>query len=148
VAALLVCALPAQAERPEINYQLQCQGCHLADGSGKPGSVPSFVDEVGRYLSLPRGREYLIRVPGASQAPIDDAELAALLNWIIERFGPADVAPRFEHFRPAEVARWRRPPLDQPERLRAELRAAMAQRASPGKPAKNTGSSARRSGER
>jgi hypothetical protein len=99
-------------------------------------------------VNVPRGREYLIRVPGASQAPIEDAELAALLNWIVARYGPPEIAASFDAFSPAEVARWRRPPLDRPELLRAELRAALDQRESEAKPAKNSGRSARRSGAR
>ncbi len=127
---------------------LQCQGCHLADGSGKPGSVPAFADQVGRYLLVPGGREYLVRVPGASNAPITDAELAALLNWIVRRFGPSAVAAGFRAFDAREVARVRRPPLVAPEAERERLLAALAQLRSAGNSAKKAPSSARRSGGR
>ena len=33
-------AIPAQGYEPAVNFQLNCMGCHLADGSGEPGRVP------------------------------------------------------------------------------------------------------------
>ncbi len=100
---------------------LQCQGCHLEDGSGSPGSVPSFRDAVGRYLEVPGGRAFLVGVPGASTSPLDDAALAAVLNWIVEAFGPAEIAAEFAPFSAEEVARHRRPPLTDVDAVRAEL---------------------------
>jgi hypothetical protein len=109
--ALLAVAAAVRAESPAINYMLQCQGCHLADGSGAPGSVPPLSDFVARFLAVPGGREYLVRVPGSAQSPLDDAELAELLNWIVHRFGPAETATGSAPFTTEEVARLRRPPL-------------------------------------
>jgi mono/diheme cytochrome c family protein len=128
-AARLVCALalaaagaaPALAvDGPELDYMLHCQGCHLPDGSGSPGAVPTLRG-VGRFLATSRGREYLIRVPGSAQSPLSDAELAALLDWIVARFDPETAAAGFRRFDAAEVARWRRPPLAEVEALRAAL---------------------------
>jgi mono/diheme cytochrome c family protein len=118
--ALALAAAPAAAGGPALHYQLHCQGCHLPDGSGSPGAVPSLAG-VGRFLSASRGREYLIRVPGSAQSPLSDAELAALLDWMVARFDPATAAAGFERFGADEVARWRRPPLSEVEGLRAEL---------------------------
>ena len=110
-AALLLCGVAAApaAAAPEVDYMLHCQGCHLPDGRGKPGAVPSLVDSVGRFAVLPAGREFLVRVPGSAQSPLDDATLAALLTWMVRRFGP--LPPGFEPFSAAEVARLREPPL-------------------------------------
>lgn len=124
VAALTLLAAAASAApepRAHVDYLLQCQGCHRADGSGAPGSVPSFVDSVGRFLTVSGGREYLIRVPGAAQSPLSDAALAAVLNWIIRAYGPASVAADFEPFSAEEVTRHRRPPLVEVDEIRAEL---------------------------
>lgn len=148
MAFLFAASAPARAERPEISYMLQCRGCHLEDGSGTPGSVPAFADHVGVFLTIPGGREYLVRVPGSSQSPLSDGDLAAVLNWIVVRFGPPEVAADFEPFTAAEVARVRRPPLVEPLRVRQELLASLAQERSAGKPSKKRGSSALRSGER
>jgi hypothetical protein len=118
----------AHAESAPINYMLHCQGCHLADGSGKPGSVPSLVDSIGRFVRVPGGREYLVRVPGSSQSPLSDEDLARVLNYMIRSFGPADVASDFQPFDAEEVARVRRPPLSETESVRRALLSAMEAR--------------------
>jgi mono/diheme cytochrome c family protein len=123
--ALAIAALAApaalHAETPQVDYMLQCQGCHRADGEGTPGSVPPLRGLVGRFLEVPGGREYLVRVPGSAQSPLDDAELAALLNWMVERFGPVDPVTGFAPFSADEVARVRTPPLTEVEPVRREL---------------------------
>lgn len=122
VAALLACALTsaAAAGGPELDYMLQCRGCHLEDGSGAPGAVPSLRG-VGRFLRTSRGREYLVRVPGSAQSPLSDAALAALLDWIVLRFDPESAAAGFERFDAEAVRRWRATPLIEVEALRAAL---------------------------
>ena len=62
----------------QINYALHCQGCHLPDGSGTPDKVPALKGEVGRFLHVAGGREFLVRVPGTSQSALTDAEVAAV----------------------------------------------------------------------
>jgi mono/diheme cytochrome c family protein len=119
--ALIGAAVSASAETPQVDYLLQCQGCHRADGGGTPDSVPHLRDFVGRFLTVPGGREYLIRVPGSAQSPLDDAELAAVLNWMIERFGPAEVSAAYTPFSAEEVTRVRRPPLTDVESVRSDL---------------------------
>jgi mono/diheme cytochrome c family protein len=106
---VLALAAGAAAASPEVDYMLHCQGCHLPDGRGKPGAVPSLVDSVGRFAALAAGREFLVRVPGSAQSALDDASLAALLTWMVRRFGP--VPPGFEPFSAQEVGRLRQPPL-------------------------------------
>jgi mono/diheme cytochrome c family protein len=97
----------AGAAPPEIDYMLNCQGCHLSDGQGFPGSVPDLRGAMGRFAGVPGGRAYLVQVPGSRNAPIDDAALAAVLNWMMDTFSastrPADYAP----FTREEVARAR-----------------------------------------
>ncbi len=114
-------AAPAASENPQIDYLLQCQGCHLADGSGAPGSVPSLQDSLGRFLQVPGGREYLVRVPGSAQSPLSDARLAGVLNWMIGVFGPERIAADFTPFSAEEVARYRNPPLTEVDSLRRDL---------------------------
>lgn len=119
-ALVLVLAAAPAAASPELDYMLHCQGCHLPDGGGKPGAVPPLGNSVGRFAALPEGREFLVRVPGSAQSPLDDASLAALLTWMVRRFGP--VPPGFEPFSAREVARLRTPPLvDVAARRRALL---------------------------
>jgi hypothetical protein len=100
--ALMALALPAVPARavsgPALDYTLECAGCHRADGSGTPGSVPALRDSVARFLAVPGGRDCLARVPGAAQAPLDYASLAAVLNWMLDHFDAAHVPAGFTPF--------------------------------------------------
>ena len=97
--ALTLCltALPGQAADARTNYLLYCSGCHLVGGEGAPPNVPTLHQELGRMMQVPAMRSYLLRVPGAAHTPLDDAELAAVVNWILTEFNsdtlPADFQP-------------------------------------------------------
>jgi len=109
---LALAAGPASAvSGPELDYTLECAGCHRADGSGTPGSVPALRDSVARFLAVPEGRDYLARVPGAAQAPLDDAALAAVLNWMLAHFDDAHVPAGFTPYTAEEVGQLRTRPL-------------------------------------
>jgi mono/diheme cytochrome c family protein len=85
-------------------------GCHTPDGSGEPGRVPSIKDTLAPFALTPDGRRFLIQVPGASQSTLTDADLADLLNWMIQNLS----VPKPTHvtqFTAAEVTRYRRTPL-------------------------------------
>jgi mono/diheme cytochrome c family protein len=111
LAACLLAAAPAAAEAPRVLYLLHCQGCHLADGSGRPGEVPPLGPGLARFASVAAGRAYLVQVPGSAHAPLSDAELAAVLNWMIATFAPAPPAGAPAAYDAAEVARYRATPL-------------------------------------
>jgi cytochrome c553 len=87
LAALALLAGSAWAGSPQVDYALHCMGCHLDDGRETPGRIPALAGSMGRFLALPEGRAFLVRVPGSAQAPLDDAALAALLNWMLRRCG-------------------------------------------------------------
>ena len=106
---------------PALDYAVTCQGCHRADGTGTPGTVPALAGSVGRFLRVPGGREFLAQVPGVAQAPLDDAALAAVLNWILEHFGGDDVPKEFVAYTADEVGRLRRRPLTKVDGVRGEL---------------------------
>ena len=122
--ALLFCCLGAQASESysaRTNYILMCQGCHLEDGAGTPEKVPALKDEVGRFLHVNGGREYLIQVPGTSQSPLTDKETAAVLNWILENFSSSELPADFSPYTGEEVARYRYEPLANASEVRAGL---------------------------
>jgi mono/diheme cytochrome c family protein len=100
----------AVAYEPRINYMLQCMGCHTPDGSGEPGRVPSIKETLVPFAAAPDGRRFLIQVPGVSQSTLSDAELAELLNWMIQNLGNTKPA-HFTPFTAAEVSSYRRTPL-------------------------------------
>jgi mono/diheme cytochrome c family protein len=110
IAAALLSCQGAWAYEPQTNYQLQCMGCHTPDGSGEPGRVPSIKETLAPFALSPEGRRFLIQVPGASQSTLSDAELAELLNWMVQNLSL--VRPGgFTRFTEAEVAGLRRTPL-------------------------------------
>lgn len=108
------------------DFSRQCQGCHGASGMGAHGAVPRFRNFVGYFTHVPEGRDYLMRVPGVVFAPIDDARLAAVLNWTLETFSSEQIAAGFQRFTAAEVGRARQRPLadvrSTRKRLLTELR--------------------------
>jgi mono/diheme cytochrome c family protein len=106
---------------PALDYVLHCQGCHRADGSATAGAVPALAGSMARFLAVDGGREYLARVPGAAQSLLDDAALAALLNWMLARFDPEHLPRSFEPYRAEEVGELRKEPLIEPQRARARL---------------------------
>ncbi len=107
-----------------LNYILHCQGCHLADGAGTPDKVPALKQEVGRFLQVEGGRKFLIQVPGTSQSALTDAEVADVLNWILESFSPEQLGSDFIPYTTEEINRHRRP-LVNVSSVRAELVAQM-----------------------
>jgi hypothetical protein len=115
---------PAQA-----NYMLNCMGCHLADGSGAVGKVPSVRDSMVVLSRSSAGRRYLVQVPGASQSPLSDLELAQVLSWMVRNLSAQTVPPDFTDFTAAEVAGYRSSPLVNVRETRARLLAAAADRA-------------------
>ena len=121
--ALWGTAATAMANPPDApppvreDYVLHCSACHGPTGTGVDGVVPG-LDAVGDILSRPGGRDYLMRVPGAAQAPLDDARLARLLGWIVEHFGGVAAEPAFTA---AEVGLARRAPLRDPATARRAL---------------------------
>jgi len=115
---------------PAQDYMLYCQGCHGDQAQGVPGKVPPLAGSIALFMRSPEGRNYLLRVPGAANSALSDAQLAAVLNWLAERYPPAAGAPQRAQSAPftaAEVAQLRHTPLaDVRERRREVVRALAA----------------------
>lgn len=120
---MLVVLWPANAaaEEPRVAYWLHCAGCHGLEGHGAPPEVPSLIDEPGRIVQLPGGREYMIAIPGVSQAGLDDAELAKVLNYMMREFSPRMLPAEFKPFSADEVGRSRAETLIDPLLRREQL---------------------------
>ena len=110
----------ACAFEPQVNYMLQCMGCHTPDGRGEPGRVPSVKETLLPFAKLTAGRSFLVQVPGSAQSTLSDAELAQLLNWMISNLS-ATKSNRFSRFTAAEVAKYRHTPLVDVTAARAAL---------------------------
>ena len=113
-------ALPAKAD-PRADYLLHCGGCHLPDGSGAPPDVPKLTDTLGRIVQSQEGRDYVVRVPGATQTPLTDQQLADVMNWVLKTFNADTLSPDFEPLTGEEVKAARKRVLADPLKLRQEL---------------------------
>ena len=113
--ALALACLSAAAGANEIlarqNYILNCQGCHLPDGSGSPGNVPKMNDFVGYFLHVPGGREFLVQVPGVAGAAISDQELADVMNWVLLNFSRDELPEPFIPYSGEEISALRKQPM-------------------------------------
>jgi len=118
---LLLLTLPARADAyEEHDYILNCSGCHRMDGTGSK-NVPSLL-AMAELLGKPGARAYWVQVPGAAQAPLSDARLAALMNWLVERFAGSKPDPAYTA---EEVNRLRSAPLRDPVARRSKIREAI-----------------------
>jgi len=107
-------------ERALYNYQVSCQGCHGPSGEGGAG-VPRMQGFLGVFLRTQQGREFLVQVPGSANSALNDAMLAEVLNWMVEKFGGASKPQKFSPFTALEVAPLRKAPLNEVDRYRAQV---------------------------
>ncbi len=122
VLALLASAALLATEQRQFDYMLNCQGCHLPDGSGNPQrQVPAFPGELGKFLSVPGGREYLVQVPGSALSGLSDERLAGVLNWMLETFSAAQLPSNFQPYSGAEISPWRHQSPVNVEQVRQQL---------------------------
>jgi mono/diheme cytochrome c family protein len=123
--AALAVTPAAQAETDtamaQQHWVLNCMGCHTANGSGIPGKVPPLATSLGYFEHLPAGREYVMRVPGASNSALSDAELADVLNWLLTTMNRDSLPHDFRPYTAAEVAAHRRPAFSDVATVRAGL---------------------------
>lgn len=90
------------------NYLLHCAGCHLPDGSGSAANdVPTLHRIPGEFVKVPRGREFLSQVPGIVYSPLSDAEVAEILNWVLQQYNAEVLPVDFVPYTAAEVTGYR-----------------------------------------
>lgn len=115
-------ACASGTEGVAVDYMTNCQGCHLPDGTGMASrGVPSLRAQMARFLSVDGGRAFLVRVPGAAMSDLDDARLAAVLNWMLAQFDPVGLPGDFIPYEANEVAALRATPLINVKSTRAAL---------------------------
>ncbi len=118
--ALALALAGAVDASPQQDYMLYCMGCHGAEAQGVPGKIPPLAGSLARFMRAPEGRDYVLRVPGAANSALSDAQLAAVLNWLAERYRVPD-EPRPAPITVEEVARVRRTPLADVRAMRREV---------------------------
>lgn len=92
-------------------YVLHCAGCHGMDASGSAlGRVPD-MRRVGDFLRLPGGREFIVKVPGVMGSGLNDAEVAAVTNWVLTTLAPASLPSDHRPYDANEIRHARITPL-------------------------------------
>jgi len=100
----------AEEQEIKFNYQMFCQGCHVADGVGYK-SVPTLKNFMGNFMLTQQGREYLVRVPGSAYSVLNDKDLAKLLNWMLYEFSDPHKDKNWRPYNEQEVSIYRKNPL-------------------------------------
>ena len=105
VQAMLFLPLDVRAtDQVQVDYMLNCQGCHLPGGEGMPlRGVPRATDHLGKFLHVKGGREFLIQVPGAALSDLDDERLANVVNWMLVNFSKEQLPRDFKPYSASEV---------------------------------------------
>ena len=118
VLALVLAVLPSmlRAETlgpltPRATYLLTCGGCHGLEGVSNSRLVPDLKDQVGYFLNIPEGRDYLVRLPNVAFSMTTDQALTDLVNYVVFTLGAAKVPKGAKPYTVAEVSRLRRSPL-------------------------------------
>lgn len=93
------------------DWMLNCAGCHGFNGRSAAPSVPTVRNFAGYFVHSQAGRDYLVRVPGASMSLLSNQKLAAVLNWMLREFSPGQMPAHFRPYTAKEVAALRKHPL-------------------------------------
>ena len=101
----------ASQASPAQDYILNCMGCHGTQAEGVPGKVPPLANTLSRFMRTAEGRNYILRVPGAANSALSDAQLAAVLNWLAVTYDSGTTNPTTAPFTSEEVSQVRRRPL-------------------------------------
>ncbi len=108
-------------DKARVNYLWHCSGCHQPNGGAVPGTDVPGLKNIGELLDSAEGRSYIVQVPGVADTPLSDAEIADVLNWIVENFNAETAAAGFSRFTADEVTKARQEQLLDPMRARERL---------------------------
>jgi mono/diheme cytochrome c family protein len=106
---------------PAQDYVLHCMGCHGVTVEGVPGKVPALAHTLVQFMRSSAGRDYVLRVPGASNSMLTDAQLAEVLNWIAGHFGADQLPASAAAFTAQEVTAHRHTPMASVQATRREV---------------------------
>jgi len=112
----------APGRSPETNYLLRCSGCHGLDGTGtKAGGIPPFPGFIDVFFRDDESRLYLAHVPGLASANLTDAEIADVMNYVLERWGAATATHDVTPFSAEEITRLRATSVPDVVQLRRQI---------------------------
>ncbi len=111
---------------PRATYLGRCGGCHGVDGHSADGLVPDLKDAAGYFLCDETTRAYAARLPNVAFAQISDADMAAMMNFVMFDLGGRSAPAGARAYTADEMGRLRRQPLTIPD-LKAYRRAVVAE---------------------
>ena len=92
-------------------YVVNCAGCHGRDGVGtRAGNVPD-MRQLGRFLQLDGGREFVIKVPGVMGSGLTDQQVADVTNWVLSTIATSSLPADHKPYSADEVRQARAAPL-------------------------------------
>lgn len=114
VLAATAAAPAGAAPAPRVAYMLYCSGCHGMDGTGSaPGGIPTFEGVIGSFTKYGDGRLYMVNVPGVVGANVGPAQIADILNYVVDTYAGPSRQAAAKPFDAAEIAElWARRPGD------------------------------------
>ena len=98
-ATIPLCAAGAADAEPQpigaaqSAYLMRCGGCHGIEGVSVPGLIPTLRGRVGALAGTAKGRDDMLHLPNVAMSRLDDATLAAVLNFVVFGLGGASTAP-------------------------------------------------------
>jgi mono/diheme cytochrome c family protein len=92
-------------------YASNCQGCHGEFGSSA-AEIPTLAGRVGYFTRIPEGRRYLVQVPNVALNMNSDADIAAVLNWLLTTYSRAQLPADFKPYTASEVGELRKARID------------------------------------
>jgi mono/diheme cytochrome c family protein len=118
---LRVAPMPRVAQ----TYAANCQGCHGEVGISAR-EIPTLVGRVGYFVRSAEGRRYLVQVPNVALNPSSDADIAAVLNWVLMTYSRAQLPPHFRPYTAEEVGKLRKVRIDVAAERRRVVRELLA----------------------
>ncbi len=103
------------------HYVLHCAGCHGVAGGGAPEKYVPGLQQLGLFLNVPGGREFVISVPGVMGSGLDDEQVAEVANWLLATMAKDSVPAGHRPYSTAEVTQARAKPLVDVAAERARL---------------------------
>ncbi len=92
------------------------------DAAGsREGGIPDFRNYVASFSYSPKGREYLMHVPGVISASLSDREIAELMNYVMNRWGGNSLRADFMPFTEIEVTSLRQTSVKDVVKFRREV---------------------------
>jgi hypothetical protein len=90
--------------------------------------IPRLQDSVGAFADDDDGRTYVLHVPGVTNTSLDDEEIAAVLNYVMTRWGGKSLPDNYRAFTREEVARRRQYAISDVVALRRKVVARLRSR--------------------